>query len=251
MTVFLRLSCIGLGCIFILSLVACTSTYPVRSVGKGNLGIATTFGGPIATKLAVPIPMPNFYLGVRYGFLSDLDGALDINATSFLIGGFLDMETSVYWVPIQPGIRSQKTTPNQGWGLNTGLSLKWMTNFSSGFVFVPAIHLTGGYRYKWINPYVGTRMGLIFQRPGADHSPIQLNTYFGAEFLINRASLIVQFNFHDITHNFYGDQVQWVYLKNDIEEENQRGAFGISLGFSFTFEQPFQKKQVLEKEVPS
>ncbi|MFC1476710.1 hypothetical protein ACFL5S_01970 [Fibrobacterota bacterium] len=222
---------------FIMLFISCTATRQVRTIGKGNKGMEVTLGGPLFTNLGPPLPMPNFFIGGRYGLLQDLDIAVHYNLTAPIIPGIpLDLITGIYWVPIQPGIRRQENSPDKGWGVGGSFALQWITDFKSGFVALPAFELAGGWRYKWINPFVGMALGLNFYRPHDNTPFVQVNPFLGTEFIIgDRAGLSVKCTFFDIAYNLYGAQVDWVYVVDDTEEDRKYGVFGIALGFSWDF----------------
>jgi hypothetical protein len=217
--------------------LSCTATRQVRTIGKGNKGVEITLGGPFFTNLGPPLPMPNLFLGGRYGILQDLDIAVHYNLTAPIIPGIpLDLITGLYWVPIQPGIRAQKDSPDKGWGAGGSFTLQWVTDFQSGFVLLPAFEMAGGWRYKWINPFIGTALGLNFYRPHDNTPFLQVNPFLGTEFIIKeRASLSLKCTFFDISYNLYGSQVDWVYIVDDTKEDIKHGVFGLSVGFCFDF----------------
>ena len=223
--------------VFIVLFFSCTATRQVRTIGKGNKGMEVTLGGPFFTNLGPPLPMPNLYIGGRYGLLQDLDIAVHYNLTAPIIPGIpLDLITGVYWVPIQPGIRGQEGSPDKGWGAGGSFALQWVTDFKSGFALLPAFKLARGFRYKWINPFIGTSLGLNFYRPHDNTPFVQVNPFLGAEFIIKeRASLSLKCTFFDIAYNLYGSQVDWVYIVDNTEEDRKYGVFGIALGFSWDF----------------
>jgi len=102
--------------LLVLLFYSCSAVNQVRTVGKGNTGMELTLGGPLMTNLGGPIPIPNLY-----GILQDLDIAALYNLTGPIIPGIgFDVITGLYWVPIQPGIRTQADTSVKGWGLGGG-----------------------------------------------------------------------------------------------------------------------------------
>ncbi len=216
-------------------LLGCTATNQVRTIGKGKFGIEATLGGPVTTSLGPPVPMPNIFLGGRYGILQDLDVAVHYNIFAPIIPGIpLDLITGVYWVPIQPGVRSQQSSPNKGWAAGGSLSLQWLTDFKNGFMLMPALELAGGWRYKWVNPYLGLSCGLNFYRPEDTRNFTQLNPFVGTEFFIrDRASIALKCTMFDIAYNLYGSQIKWVYMVDNTAENKKYGVLGVSLGFSF------------------
>ena len=216
---------------------SCTATRQVRTIGKGNKGIEVTLGGPFFTNLGSPLPMPNLFIGGRYGLMQDLDIAVHYNLTAPIIPGIpLDLITGIYWVPLQPGIRNQEKSPYRGWGAGGSFAVQWLTDFKSGFVALPAIELSGGWRYKWINPFVGLALGFNFYRPHDNTNFVQVNPFLGTEFIIkDRAGLSFKCTFFDIAYNLYGSQIDWVYIVDNKEEDKKSGVFGISLGFSWKF----------------
>jgi len=223
-----------------LSQAACTTTHTVRTVGKGNLGVEASLGGPMFTNLGAPIFAPNLLVGGRYGVLDDLDVSAAYNITGPIIPGLaLDLILGAHWVPIQPGLRSQAGTPEKGWSLATGFELHSLTDFETGFLAFPAIDLAGGYRYKWFNPFVGVSLALHFYRPFDEVHPTMLSPYVGAEFILShKAALSFRVTFFDVTYNYWGSQVDWVYLATDEGAHERRAILGIGLGFSWDFVDP-------------
>jgi len=219
---------------------ACTTTHTVRTVGQGNFGIETSLGGPMFTNLGAPLFAPNLFVGGRYGVLQDLDVSAAYNLTAPIIPGLpLDLMLGAHWVPIQPGIRSQAGTPDKGWSLATGFQLHSLSDFETGFLVFPAVDLAGGYRHKWFNPFVGVSLGLNFYRPLDRVHPTMLSPYVGAEFILSpKAALSFRITFHDVTYNYWGSQVDWVYLSTDEEAQKRHALFGIGLGFSWDFVDP-------------
>ncbi|MBW2278700.1 MAG: hypothetical protein JRF63_14510 [Deltaproteobacteria bacterium] len=219
---------------------ACTTTHTVRTVGQGNVGIETSLGGPMFTNLGAPIFAPNLFVGARYGVLQDLDVSAAYNLTAPIIPGLpLDLMLGAHWVPIQPGVRSQAGTPKKGWSLATAFQLHSLSDFETGFMVFPAIDLAGGYRYRWFNPFVGVSLGLHFYRPFDEVHPTMLSPYVGAEFILSdKAALSFRITFFDVTYNYWGSSVDWVYLSTDEDAQERHALFGIGLGFSWDFVDP-------------
>jgi len=64
----------------------------------------------------------------------------------------------------------------------------------------------------------------------------QINPFLGTEFIIrDRASIGLKCTFYETAYNFYGSQVDWVYIVNKPEEKKKYGALGIALGYSYNF----------------
>lgn len=221
---------------FIMLFFSCTAMHQVRTVGKGNVAVEVTIGGPVLTNLGPPLPIPNVFIGGRFGILKDLDIAAHLNVFAPIMPGLLDLITGVYWVPIQPGIRRQENSPNRGWGAGGSFTLQWITDFNTGFIILPAFELAGGWRYKWINPFIGMSMGLNFYRPHDNTNFVQVNPFLGTEFIIkDRVSLSLKCTLFDIAYNLYGSQIEWVYIVDKVEDDKKYGVFGISLGVSWKF----------------
>jgi hypothetical protein len=219
---------------------ACTTTHTVRTVGQGNFGVETSLGGPMFTNLGAPLFTPNLFVGGRYGVLDDLDVSAAYNLTGPIIPGLaMDLILAAHWVPIQPGLRAQTGTPEKGWSLATGIQLHSLTDFETGFRAFPAFDLAGGYRYRWFNPFVGVSLALHFYRPFDRVHPTMLSPYVGAEFILSdKAALSFRITFFDVTYNYWGSQVDWVYLATDEDAHERRALLGIGLGFSWDFVDP-------------
>jgi hypothetical protein len=218
---------------------ACTATHAVRTIGKGNTGVETTLGGPVFTNLGAPVPAPNLFVGGRYGVSDDLDVSAHYNLTGpFVPGVGLNLVLSGHWFPIQPGLGFQRLTVKKGWSLGGSFSLHSITDFQSGYIALPVFDIAFGWRYKWLNPYVGASLGLNFYRPFASPNVAMLNPYAGADFILgDRASLSLRLTIYDAVYNMYGAQIDWVFLVDDASEKKRYGALGVSLGFAFDFVQ--------------
>ena len=148
----------------------------------------------------------------------------------------MDLILAGHYVPIQPGLRSQEHSEEKGWSLATGIQLHSLTDFETGFLAIPAVDLAVGYRYRWINPFLGVSLALNFARPFGDIEPVMLNPYVGFELILPRhTALSLRFTFFDVTHNYFGSQVEWVYLSTNEREMKRHGVVGVSLGFSLDF----------------
>lgn len=217
--------------------LACTTTHSVRTVGRGNFGLEASLGGPMFTNLGAPLVAPNLFLGGRLGVLDDLDVSAAYNVTAPIIPGLaVDLVLALHWVPFQPGLRSQADRPDKGWSLATGAQLHALTDFETGFLVFPAVDLAVGYRYRWFNPFIGASLALHRYRPFDEVQPVMLNPYAGIEFIVSRkAALSVRATLFDITQNYWGSPVDWVYLATDGDARERRAILGIGLGFSFDF----------------
>lgn len=51
----------------IFSLLACSMNHGVRPVGKGNVAVTGSYGGPVIEAFGAPFPLPLSTVGVRYG----------------------------------------------------------------------------------------------------------------------------------------------------------------------------------------
>jgi hypothetical protein len=232
----MRWGLIGLFAVFALAM-ACTATHSVRTIGKGNAGVEASLGGPIFTNLGGPIPAPNLFVGGRYGVRDDLDISLHYNLTSPIIPGIgLDMILSEHWVPIQPGIGIQSRTEDKGWSLATGGSVHLITDFKHGALAFPAIEVASGWRYKWLNPYLGVSLALHFFRPYDKKNVPLLNPFIGSDFIVSQnVNLALRVTFYDVVYNQYGSQVEWIHLVDNVSERKKYGMVGVSLGFSYDF----------------
>ncbi len=226
---------LSLGCAALLA--ACTVAHPVRTVGQGRFSYEAGLGGPLATNLGPPIPMPSLYMGARYGLRDDLDLSLNTNLVAPVIPGIgLDLQTAAHWVPIQPGLRSQADTPTRGWSLAGTLGVEWLTDFKNGFMVFPLLKLAAGWRYEWFNPYLGSALVLHAYRPFEQGIPLQLDPYLGIDWSIGqRASIVTQVMFMDVGYNLYGSGLDWVYLADKPEERRHYGVVTPMLGFSWDF----------------
>jgi len=223
-----------LGPLLLILPIGCTTTHSVRTVGKGNLEFETTLGGPMTTSLGPPAPIPNAFVGARYGILDDLDFSAHYNLTAPIVPGIgLDLQTAVHWIPIQPGLARQQQTPEYGWSLGGGLGITWISDFRSGLVVLPYLEAAVGWRHAWFNPFAGTALGLNLYRPPGREHVMQLSPFLGVELILPRgAALSLRLTWHDVTYNAYGSQVDWIYMIDDVEAEEKRAPLGVSLGFS-------------------
>lgn len=221
--------------ISVLIAVSCTSVYQGRTVGKGKMAVETTLGGPILTDLGFPLPVPNLFTGLRYGLRNDLDIAAQYNILGPILPGIaLDLITSATWIPVQPGVGNQSSTPDKGWGAGGALDIQWVTNFKKGLVVLPSIDLVGSYRYRWISLYLGSAVGANFYRIEHDDSKLSLSPFAGFELLSSkRLSVGVKCTVFDVLYNYNGSQAHWVYLLEDKEKRKKHAPFGISIGFGY------------------
>jgi len=213
---------------------ACTTTHSARTVGAGNLGIEASLGGPMMANLGPMIPVPNLMLGARYGILQDLDVSGAFNVTAPVIPGIgLDLQTSLHWIPIQPGVRSQAITPTRGWSLGGTVGATWLTDFRTGFVVVPHVDAVGGFRHEWFSVFWGTGLGLNFFRPMGGRDVPMLSPYVGIELILSpKIAVSLRVTWHDVTHNAWGSGVQWAFMTDDDATKRAYAPLGISLGFS-------------------
>ena len=224
-------------------MVSCTTTHSARTVGKDNLGLEASLGGPITTSLGAPIPIPNLFLGARYGLLDDLDISVNYNLTAPIIPGIvLDLQTELHWIPIQPGLGAQKENPadkkstKNGFSAGGSIGAAWMTDFKSGLIVIPYLDLVAGWRISWFSIFLGTEVGLHFFRPFEQTDVLYLSPYVGFEFFpTEKVGLSLRATWYDITHNAYGSQVDWIYMGQDQNEKKAYAPFGVSLGFSYDF----------------
>lgn len=214
---------------------SCTATHAVRTVGKGNGAVETTFGGPVITKLGAPLPSPNLFVGGRYGIRDDIDVVLHYNLTPPIVPGIgLNLIAGTQFVPIQPGVGDQKSQKDKGWSVSTKGQIHLITDFINGALVFPEISLAGGYRYRWLNPYLGVSIALHFFRPYDETAPLFLSPFVGSDFIVSESvSLGLRATFLDVTHNMYASQFDWIHLVNAPSKHKRYGMFGITLGFSY------------------
>lgn len=223
--------------ILIVALAGCTATRSVRTIGKGNTGIEASLGGPVFTNLGAPIPAPNLFIGGRYGIRDDLDLSLHYNLTGPFVPGIgLNVILSEHWVPIQPGIGAQAATDDTGWSLATAGSVHLITDFVHGALAVPVFEVAAGWRYKWINPYLGVSLAVQLYRPYEAVHPIMLNPFVGADIIVkDQINLALRVTVYDTTYSMDRSQIDWVYLVENDAGSKRYGMVGLSLGFSYDF----------------
>ncbi len=51
----------------VFSMLACSLNHGVRPVGKGNVAVTGSYGGPVIEAFGAPFPLPLSQVGVRYG----------------------------------------------------------------------------------------------------------------------------------------------------------------------------------------
>ncbi len=217
-------------------LFSCTAINQSRTIGKGNTGIEVTIGGPIMKNLGFPIPIPNFYIGGRYGIRNDLDISANFNLlTPFTPGIPLDLITAMHWMPVQPGIRSQSDNKEIGWSAGGTISFQWISDFKSGLLVIPQLDITEGYRIKWFSFYSGIGTGLNFFRPDNQGPVIQLSPYAGLEsFTRNNFTFGIKCTAYDILYNYKGSQMKWVYISDKSDEWKRYAPIGIAIGAGYT-----------------
>lgn len=235
--------------LLLLLFLGCSSTHPVRTIGKNKGALEITAGGPMMKNLGPTLPIPNFFIGGRYGVRSDLDISVHYNLTTPVVPGIaLDLITSAHWIPIQPGLRRQIDNNQKGWGVGGSLHLQWVTDFDNGFLFLPTLELVSGYRIKCFNPYLGLSLGLNFYRPDDRISMLQLHPAIGTEFIIrDRLGLDIKCTFYDVAYNFYGSQIDWIYIVNNTSDKKKYGVVGLSIGFSYDFGKKKNNKKVVNE----
>lgn len=233
--------CALVAIIMILSILSlalhCMATHPVRTLGKQNADIHISMGGPFFLDAGFPIPMPAIYLGTRYGVTEDVDMSVDYNITSPFIHGIgLNLITSVYWAPIQPGLRKQVSSPTQGPALLTGAGIIWISNFKDGLSIEPYIEMACGYRYKRFNPFAGVSIGFILDPSKYRFAPIHLNPYLGMEYIgTNHFSFGTRITLFDLLFNANKSMIHWWDVIENEENKSKWGAWGLSIGCSWKF----------------
>ncbi len=218
------------------ALTACTATHRTHTVGKNHAAAELALGGPMTTALGPPVPMPVVFLGGRYGVRDDLDIGATYNLTAPIVPSIpLHLETAVHWAPIQPGLREQPD--DQGWSVVTDASVTWLSDFDSGLMVFPALGVTGGYRYRFVAPYLGFTGAVNSYRPfarrgGVWHPPPGgLARGAGQHF-----GVTLEASWMDVSHNLYGSGLEWIYLKEDDQEGVERGVFAPMIGFTWDFD---------------
>jgi hypothetical protein len=219
-----------------LALSACVATHRTRTVGEGHGGAELALGGPITTALGPPLPMPVVFLGGRYGLRDDLDISALYNITAPAVPSIpLHLETAVHYAPIQPGLRDQPD--DQGWSLVANGRVMWLSDFDSGLMVSPALGLTGGYRYRFVAPYLGFTAALHCYRPFSRRGWLWLTPHAGLELMAGEHfGLTLEVAWMDVGQNLYGSGVEWVYLSEDEVERSERGVLAPMLGVSWDFD---------------
>ncbi|NLP02294.1 MAG: hypothetical protein GX089_07355 [Fibrobacter sp.] len=214
---------------------SCTAVNQARTIGKGKAGLELSFGGPLMTNLGPVLPMPNFFLGGRYGLREDLDLSVNLNLLTPVIPGIaLDLITGGHWFPLQPGVGIQSASPDRGWSAGLSLEVQWITDFKNGLVVLPSIDIAGSYRYKWISIFTGCATGFNFYRPGEENI-LQISPFLGLEFITpKRISFGIKFSAYDLFYNFDGSQVEWIYLKENGAVREKHAPIGIAVGLAYT-----------------
>ncbi|MFW5960740.1 MAG: hypothetical protein ACOCSE_06435, partial [Chitinivibrionales bacterium] len=221
----------------ILSTLSCTSTLPVRTVGKGNSALEVTGGGPLFSDLGAVIPMPNLLIGYRYGMAKEVDISTHYNLTTAFIQDIaLHLNTSLHYIPIQPGISRQESTPYKGHSLGIAFHIQWLSDFRTDLMILPALEASYGYRFDWFTPFVSFAAGFNIYRPDESYNSVNLYPSLGFECTIKkRTSLSLELTVIQAANNLHGTQVGWVSLINNQEEKKRYGQIGISIGFSRCF----------------
>jgi hypothetical protein len=215
--------------------IGCTASHNARTVGDENLAIEASFGGPFFQDLGFPMPIPNLLVGARYGITEYFDVSGSLNLFTIVMPGLMDLQTAIHFAPIQPGLRTQEKSPQQGWSLLGTIGIHWITDFQNGFTVIPWLETAVGYRYNWINPFVGCALGLNFYQPFHQSNPFIFNPYLGADFILSeRVSFGFRVTVFDPNQNSYGSNAQWVPIVNHPEEGKELGAWGLTLGFAYT-----------------
>lgn len=190
-------------------------------------------GGPLLTSLGPTLPLPNVYLGARYGLNDQLDVVANYNIyTAFMPGIPLDLNTSIIWIPIQPQLSGR----DRGAIAGTAFHVEWITDFSTAFHMVPRIDLYGGWRYKWFAAAGGSSLGINFYRPGDSDSPLLLDPFAEMDFQIrDHLGIMVRVTMYDLLYNYYASQIDWVYVSSSESDLEYHGVWGVTLGVSWDF----------------
>jgi hypothetical protein len=215
----------------------CTAVNQTRTIGNGNFGLETSLGGPFMTNLGAPIPIPNLFLGARYGIRNDFDISANLNFLSPVTPGItLDLITAAHWLPIQPGIGFQDKNMSCGWSAGGSARIQWLSDFKSSLLLLPDLELIGAYRYKWLSLYTGVSTGFNFYRPDNNDPLIVFSPFSGIEFIPNKhLSFGIKCTAYDIFYNFKGSQMNWIYLVDKSSEWKRFAPLGVTIGFGYTF----------------
>ncbi|MFO0608652.1 MAG: hypothetical protein U0324_36130 [Polyangiales bacterium] len=127
---------------------ACATTHLARPVGRGNLRVSATVGGPLV-QFGAPVPVPISTLGAAYGVSDALDVSAELHPTAAAFG-IAGLSGGAAWHPI-PGRRA---------ALTLGASLGGYFNADDG-VLVGDLWAAGGGRVaSWLWLGGGVHNGL-------------------------------------------------------------------------------------------
>ena len=219
-----------------MGLSACTATHRTRTVGKAHGAAELSLGGPITTALGFPAPMPVVFIGGRYGVRDDMDVSLAYNVTAPAVPSIpMHLEAGVHWAPIQPGLRDQPD--DQGWTVLTDGKLLWVSDFETGHVVMPAIGVTGAYRYRFVAPYIGFMAAANAYRPFDRRNWLSLKPHVGLELFGGKHFVAtLEASWHEAAANTYGSGLEWVYLVENDDKQTRFAAFTPMIGLSWDFD---------------
>ena len=195
----------------------CAPSHTGRTVGKGVLQVEGSLGGPFFKNLGPTIPIPNLPIGARYGLTDRIDLSAHANVLSFVMGGFLTLDTGATW-----GLYQHQG--KKGFNLAMSTNLFLLTDFQEDARVGPLLDMAGGYTYDWLTTFGGFEMIIDFYKPNAI-----TNSFIGVEFDIKKASLSLSGIYFHPAFNAYASSVKYV-------SPGDRGAIGILLGFKYRFD---------------
>lgn len=117
--------------------VACATTAPVRPLGRGNVALNASLGGPLVRAAGLDIPTPILMLGGAYGARDDLEVTARADVTAAAFGD----------VHVQPGVAYHPRLGTPGGGVpivTVAGSLHVLTNLDDTRLY-PQVTLAGAW----------------------------------------------------------------------------------------------------------
>ncbi len=195
---------------------ACATTHLARPVGRGNLRVSATVGGPLV-EFGAPVPVPVSTLGAAYGLSDavDLSGELHPTAAAFGIAG---LSGGAAWHPIA-GHRA---------ALSLGASLGGYFNADDGVLVGDLWVASGGRVASWLWLGGGLHNGLrLFTTASGEQEPWAPTLAALAAFTVSRRVTL------DLELRWYGLASCGQCLTPGYYAPGGVGALGVVLGVHY------------------
>lgn len=204
-----------------LTSAACATTQLARPVGRGNIRVSATLGGPLVKFGGAPVPLPITTVGAAYGISDLVDVHAEVHPTAAAFG-IAGLSAGAALHPIA----SHRSA------LTIGASIKAFGNGDDGVLFTDLWIAGGGRVARWLwlggGLHNGLRMvGSATLREQTAWAP----TLFGlASFLVSRRVAI------DVEARWYAMSSCGRCVAPDYYPIGDAGALGLLLGVAYQFD---------------